>query len=521
MQHPAIVFALSRLTALPQRLRMAVTPRRQAALWLVLFFLLGIELRWMQYWPARSLWHDEAALAVNIVHRSFAGLLEPLDFNQGAPAGFLLIQKALTVTFGSGVRVLRFLPFLCSILSLPLFYRLARRLLEPQAALIALGLFALARPLSFYAGELKQYSSDVLIALLLLDLALTVHERTKRGEPAPWRLWGVIGALSLWFAHIAIFILAGTGICCAIACWQRGDRSGLRNFAGALGLWLFSFGTCYFCLLRNLDHNEYLLTFWKTEFMPLPPRSAADLEWLPRALFGFLNSPVGLSAHDISLAGIGALAFVAGCIALFAEKRVELAMVLTPLPFTLLASGLHKYPFGDRMVLFLVPAVLLVIASGTEFILRRTSQSARFVGVTVLVLVFLAPVIGSVGKLIEPGKTEQIEPLLTYLQEHRQEGDPVYVFTSAWPAYLYHVPAHGLPTDAPVIRGSSGGDWANYLNDLDGLRGKPRVWLVLVHHARVEQLFRCELARRGKKLDTLETPGATLYLYDFSAPPAE
>ena len=54
----------------------------------------------------------------------------------------------------------------------------------------------------------------------------------------------------------------------------------------------------------------------------------------------------------MSLAGIGALAFVAGCVTLSARKPVEMSMVLAPLPFTLLASGLHKYPFGDRMILF-------------------------------------------------------------------------------------------------------------------------------------------------------------------------
>ncbi len=514
-----IAFALPGLRSLPRRLYTALPPQRQAILWLALFFTLGMVLRWMQFWPARSLWHDEAALAVNIVHRSFAGLLEPLDFNQGAPPGFLMVQKTLAVQFGPSVRVLRMVPFLCGVLALPLFYLLARRFLSRRAALIALGLFALARPLSFYAGELKQYSSDVFITLLLLTLAFTVHDRARRGERIPWLLWGIAGALTLWFAHIAVFVLAGTGTVYALSSWRRRSWTDLMGFGRALALWLLSFGTCYFLLLRHLDHNDYLLTFWKTEFMPLPPRSVNDLEWLPRAFFGFLDSPVGLAAHSISLAGVGALAFVIGCIALFTTRPVETGMVLAPLPFTLIASGLHKYPFGDRMILFLVPAMLLVIAAGMDCILRRTERSAPLVGVAVLGLIFFAPALGSAGKLVEPGKTEEIEPLLAYLKEHRQEGDPVYVYTSAWPAYLYHAPAYGLPTVYPVGRGSSTGVWGDYVRDLDQLRGKSRVWLLFVHHARVERLFRCELARHGRKLDALETPGATLYLYDMTATP--
>jgi hypothetical protein len=496
-------------------------PRHRSTLdsrfWLSLcfcgFFIAGVVLRIQQYWPIRSLWHDEAALAVNIVQRSFAELLQPLDFNQGAPIGFLMIEKALGVAFGYDVRVLRFVPFLCSLIALPVFWLLARRTLGLQAALIAFGLFALTRPLAFYAGELKQYSSDVLITLLLLGIALRAWERTESGEQAPWLLWGCAGALAIWFSHVVVLVLAGTGTVYSIACLQRRDGAALLRCAGAIGLWLTSFGTCYLFFLRSLDHNDYLLTFWRTEFMPLPPRSVADLEWFPRTFFAFLNSPVGFAAHAMSLAGVGALAFSVGVVALFREKPVAAALLLAPVAFTLLASGLQRYPFGDRMVLFLVPAMLVVIAAGAEFIRRH---SIPLVGLIALGLLFFAPLLGSAGKLVEPGKGEQIEPLLAHLHEHRQDADLVYVYPAAYPGYLFHAPEYGLPTDpANVVRGSTTGDWGDYLRDLDRLRGRARVWLVFVHHGRVEPLFRCELQRRGAKKDAVETPGAALYLYDM------
>ena len=53
----------------------------------------GIALRLWQYLADASLWVDEAALARNIVDRSPAGLLAPLDYGQAAPWGFLLIEK--------------------------------------------------------------------------------------------------------------------------------------------------------------------------------------------------------------------------------------------------------------------------------------------------------------------------------------------------------------------------------------------------------------------------------------------
>jgi len=53
----------------------------------------GFVFRLSQYVANRSLWGDEGALALNIVNRSFLELAEPLDRNQGAPLGFLFVEK--------------------------------------------------------------------------------------------------------------------------------------------------------------------------------------------------------------------------------------------------------------------------------------------------------------------------------------------------------------------------------------------------------------------------------------------
>src|SRR5881392_4485369 len=58
---------------------------------------LGIVLRLARYLANRSLWLDEVLLARNILDRSFTGLLAPLDLNQAAPIGFLMLQKLAVV----------------------------------------------------------------------------------------------------------------------------------------------------------------------------------------------------------------------------------------------------------------------------------------------------------------------------------------------------------------------------------------------------------------------------------------
>ncbi|MBK8875589.1 MAG: hypothetical protein IPN13_17395 [Bacteroidetes bacterium] len=57
------------------------------------FIVVGVGLSILNFMNFRSLWLDEAMLALNIVNKSAMELLQPLDYNQVAPIGFLLIEK--------------------------------------------------------------------------------------------------------------------------------------------------------------------------------------------------------------------------------------------------------------------------------------------------------------------------------------------------------------------------------------------------------------------------------------------
>src|SRR6266702_8275167 len=60
---------------------------------LIIFLVcLGTLLRVSQYFANRSLWHDEALLALNLVDRPLSHAARPLDFGQAAPVGFLLAE---------------------------------------------------------------------------------------------------------------------------------------------------------------------------------------------------------------------------------------------------------------------------------------------------------------------------------------------------------------------------------------------------------------------------------------------
>ena len=138
----------------------------------VLILMAGILMRVQAFVYNRSFWLDEANLALNVVARSFGQLATPLDYEQGAPVGFLWLSKAVILLLGNHDYILRLVPFLAALLSLLLMARLIQDIPPAASGYVALLLYAVGSRTAYYATEFKQYSTDTVIALLLLVLAV-------------------------------------------------------------------------------------------------------------------------------------------------------------------------------------------------------------------------------------------------------------------------------------------------------------------------------------------------------------
>ncbi len=112
------------------------------ALWARVFVILGLAARTIRYILCFPLWPDEGFLAANFIGGSFSGLTGPLAFHQVSPLFFLLTEQAFVNLLGFNEYVLRLFPFICSLLSVWLFYRLAGRCLKGLPFLLALAIFS-------------------------------------------------------------------------------------------------------------------------------------------------------------------------------------------------------------------------------------------------------------------------------------------------------------------------------------------------------------------------------------------
>jgi hypothetical protein len=96
------------------------------------------------------------------------------------------------------------------------------------------------------------------------------------------------------------------------------------------------------------------------------------------------------------------------------------------------------------------------------------------------------------------------------------------VFDAAKPAFVYYAPKYQLDKMNCVMGAASGWtqNWKDYENDIDGLRGRPRVWILVSHLHDQEKFLLHLLDTRGSRLDSLNEVGAAVYLYDLSEPDA-
>lgn len=482
-----------------------------------LLVTLGIATRLMQYLFNRSLWVDEAALALNLVNRTYLELLQPLDYDQGAPIGFLWIEKLAIQTLGNHEYALRLFPLICGIATLFLFFAVAQRILPAIAIPVALAIAAGAKWLNYYSSEVKQYSSDVAIALGLFLLLTTTQPAKYRRQPG---LSAGLGAIAIWFSYPAIFVLAGVeGSLLLLDVVQRRSLY-LGQRAIVYGTWLLSFAAFYMLSLKNLTDNTTLSTSWQERGFP---DSLVDVSWLIDNFYDLFDNPVGF---DQPFTWLAVLFFVIGCVLLARSKGRSLLLLLSPLFITLVAAYLHQYPFFGRLVLFLSPFLILVIAAGLVFGLEQRSRIAFLLTGILTTLLLFQPVTHVSRLLTQPYLIRaEIKPVLHYIQAHRQPDDVIFVFTRGAYQFRYYADRYGFQpedyrigiADIDEIDGEavSSQEWQRYRNDLRQLRGYPRVWIILAHAEKEREQIIELLDRWGKESDRISANQASGYLYDL------
>ncbi len=478
-----------------------------AIFYLVIF--IGILLAVYQFIFNRSLWIDEAMLALNIIKRGFSGLTEPLYYEQVAPVGFLFIERISVLMLGKNEFALRIFPLISFLVSIPLFYLLSCKLSGNKIiALLSTSIFSITLQLLRYSSEVKQYSSDVLCAVILLYCCLTLKLNTNRSLS----IYAVIGGIAIWFSNIAVIILFVSGI---YSLYYEFYKNKNYKVLFPLLFWAVSFFIYYIFFIHNHPHTEFMIDYWKEDFLPLRPFSASFYLFLFRA------------AQDIYsyLLGFGFLWFMPFLISVsaagFMLKRREYTVLyffLAPIAVHLFLSGLMLYPFKGRFLLYSVPLIILVFSIGVyelfEFTDKRILKLPQFL-LILPVLVMFYPVY-----LHFPIQREEIKSSLSYLETNIKHDETIYVYCGARRAFNFYKETKTTNINNPIILGTRHHkEKHKYDDELLNLRGK--VWLLfshVYHSSRPDSeeayMIKILLNNGSKLLDVKKYKGSSVYYID-------
>jgi hypothetical protein len=377
--------------------------------------LLGLGLRSYHYLRTPPVWHDEAALIVNVLGKDYAALLGPLRFHEAAPPLFLWLEKAVADSLGDEPLALRLPPFLASCAALLLMVPVSRRLLPAPAVPWALLLFACSEQLSWHACEAKPYAFDVFAATLLAALCLHAD---RLGLVRLLLVLAVLAPVLLWLSYAACFVYGGVLAALLPAVWR--DRR--PRALAAWGLLSASVGVAFLALVlgpAGAQRDPVILGEW-THCFPDWDRPWTFPLWLTTSTL-----EVGRYAAKPLGQGLMLLAFLGGVFLWRSGRRDAVALLGLPVGLALLASCLHRYPYGGvRVMVFAAPAVLLLAAVAVPPSLAWLRERHRLAAAA-LVLFLLMPVAVAVQRVVWLWPVADPASAAAFVEARRRPDDPV------------------------------------------------------------------------------------------------
>jgi hypothetical protein len=426
------------------------------------------------------------------------------------------------VVLGPTEIALRLVPFLAGVVAVVMAWRLGQRLLAGRAARCCLvGLVALSPTLVYYSAEAKQYGVDAAASLVLLYVAL-------RSDGGGRVALAAAGAIAPWLSHASVFLLPGAGLVRAADALRRDGRRALVPLAGIGAAWTASVALLVVVTRAAVGGNQVLQQFWQSGYAPFPPRSSADFRWygeLYASLVAMALKMLGAEgpAPDLWWPGWLDAAFpllLIGGMAGLARQAVgrrAVVIVLLALATALAASMAHVYPLAQRLLVFAVPLVFVLLAGAVDGVAALGAPGALAGTALAAGLVALA-VRPAIAVATTSPETADAKGALAYVAARARPGDQLAPTAWSMAAVQFYRPRFALDglKDAPPIQPTV--DGPGYVNVLRTRGMLGRTWVVVSHRFVERDRFLSSARALAPQLDVWEGNGAGVYLFDFGAP---
>lgn len=349
-------------------------------LWSLLIFtivLIGIFLRVYVYLQNVSFFHDEGGLALNLLEKSYGQLFFKLDYNQQAPPLFLILSKFMVSEFGVSELALRFMPCCFSIASLILFAFLCFKTFKTCLSIaVALFLFSFSVSFVHFAQVFTKYSSDIFCTVLVLFVVFSLDFKKLTGKKV--LLLSVLTAISFWFSYTMVFTVFSIGLVFLVKSILSKDSDNIKKCILFLNI---NFLVVVFYSFLNLYESatrEGLYECW-VNIGGFFPNTLIEIKNLFFFLFN-IHSMFGIFAICIL--------FILGLVTWYKKDNFKFWILVLPIISVFMAGAFHLYPASDRLLLFLMPNIIIILVSSLDTVFFECSTISK-INIVFLFIIFL------------------------------------------------------------------------------------------------------------------------------------
>lgn len=412
---------------------------------LILFYIIlfvGIGIRCYQHFMGRSLWEDEAHIALNFIKFGHLGLMSPLENLQTAPILFLWIVETFCDVFGSGEMSLRTFPFLASLSALPFMYYMAKELTKSSfAGIIAFVVFSLNLSLIYYASEIKSYTIDVsayviVIYLLLSSNPYVAHKRTV--------LLSVLGSVAILCSNASAVVLFSAAVYMLVTDWRNKESATNKIFAGiskqnliVLGTWAFVWTLNFFRFIYHHPYGDVMKSIWSFTFSPKNVFGKSFADFIAARINDTIYTDMLYFTDKYYfpqiLTGIVLFSLIYAAIK---KQWVLLLFTVMPILLHLLASMLKLYPFFSRFILYLLPAFIILVSYGVASLISLLPRKlGNVLAIPVAIMFCFCCSYVSIEKF--PSWEREIGPVISYINKNYP--DKQILVTTPYTLYSYYI----------------------------------------------------------------------------------
>ena len=336
---------------------------------LILLTIVGGFLRFYNL-GFNSLWLDEGTTYIVSLH-TYAGIWQDVTTWDFSPPLFYWIEHVMLM-FGKTEEILRFVPAVLGVLTIPLIYFVGKEFLDRNVGIIAATAATFSPFLIFYSQEARAYSMTVFFIAFAMIFYL---KALKNNDIKNWALFGFLSALAFW-SHYYVFVLIAALVIYAIAIQLMDIRKNIKKVGMVLlSVLVFSIA-CLPIILVTIQRF-----FIRTAEAPKYGAQGFDIIY---------STLLQISGSNEILLVLYVFLFIAGLVHSYLNNKKQALFLISLLFLTFFISYVlsYKLPMNPRFLIFLIIPIYIGIGAAYGLFYRFwRNPGIVYVMMAVLILV--------------------------------------------------------------------------------------------------------------------------------------